>query len=123
GEQGASILGGENTAIVGATENLDAAWNLLTWRQEPENLKAYLLEAGKLPSKADMAQDEAWTSDPVLNVFVEQLKVAKPRNYGPNYPEISNAIQEMMQAAISGQKPVDAAVADAQAVITPLLPA
>ena len=122
-QQGASILGGENTAIVGATENLDAAWELLTWRQEPDNLKAYLLEAGKLPSKADMAQDEAWTSDPVLNVFVEQLKVAKPRNYGPNYPEISNAIQEMMQAAISGQKPVDAAVADAQAVITPLLPA
>ncbi|MCB9159939.1 MAG: sugar ABC transporter substrate-binding protein [Caldilineaceae bacterium] len=122
-KQGASILGGENTAIVGATENLDAAWELLTWRQEPDNLKAYLLEAGKLPSKADMAQDEAWTSDPVLNVFVEQLKVAKPRNYGPNYPEISNAIQEMMQAAISGQKPVDAAVADAQAVITPLLPA
>ncbi|MEZ4559811.1 MAG: extracellular solute-binding protein [Caldilineaceae bacterium] len=122
-KQGASILGGENTAIVGSTENLDAAWELLTWRQEPDNLKAYLLEAGKLPSKADMAQDEAWTSDPVLNVFVEQLKVAKPRNYGPNYPEISNAIQEMMQAAISGQKPVDAAVADAQAVITPLLPA
>jgi hypothetical protein len=28
----------------------------------------------------------------------------------------------MMQAAISGQKPVDAAVADAAAKITPLLP-
>ena len=121
-KQGASILGGENTAIVKGTQNLDAAWKLLTWRQEPENLKAYLLEAGKLPSNAAMAQDAAWTGDPVLNVFVEQLKVAKPRNYGPKYPEISNAVQEMMQAAISGQKPVDAAVAEAAVKITPLLP-
>ncbi|MCS6827249.1 MAG: sugar ABC transporter substrate-binding protein [Caldilinea sp.] len=122
-KQGASILGGENTAIVKSSAHIDAAWQLLTWRQEPENLKAYLLQAGKLPSNAAMAQDAAWTGDPVLNVFVEQLKVAKPRNYGPKYPEISNAIQEMLQAAISGQKPVDAAVAEAQAKITPLLPA
>lgn len=121
-KQGASILGGENTAIVKGTQNLDAAWALLTWRQEQENLKAYLLEAGKLPSNAAMAQDAAWTGDPVLNVFIEQLKVAKPRNYGPKYPEISNAVQEMMQAAISGQKPVDAAVSEAAVKITPLLP-
>jgi len=122
-KQGASILGGENTAIVKATKSLDAAWELLTWRQEPENLKAYLIEAGKLPSNAEMAKDATWTSDPVLNVFMEQLKVAKPRNYGPKYPEISAAIQDMMQATISGQKPVDAAVAETQAKITPLLPA
>lgn len=122
-KQGASILGGENTAIIKGSAHIEAAWRLLTWRQEPENLKAYLLQAGKLPSNAAMAQDVAWTGDPVLNVFIEQLKVAKPRNYGPNYPEISNAIQEMLQAAISGQKTVDAAVAEAQAKITPLLPA
>ncbi len=121
-KQGASILGGENTAIVGSTENLDAAWELLTWRQEPDNLKAYLIEAGKLPSNAEMAKDETWTSDPVLAVFMDQLVVAKPRNYGPKYPEISNAVQEMMQAAISGQTSVDAAVASAQEKITPLLP-
>jgi hypothetical protein len=42
---------------------------------------------------------------------MDQLAVAKPRAYGPNYPEVSNAIQEMLQAAISGQKPVDADVA------------
>lgn len=121
-KQGASILGGENTAIVKDTKNLDAAWALLTWRQEPENLLAYLVEAGKLPSNADMAQDEAFTSDPVIKVFMDQLAVAKPRAYGPNYPEISNAIQEMLQATISGQKPVDTAVAETAVKITPLLP-
>ena len=121
-KQGASILGGENMAIVKDTKYLDDAWALMTWRQEPENLKAYLVEAGKLPSMATLATDEAWTSDPVIKVFMDQLKVAKPRAYGPKYPEISNAVQEMMQATISGQTPVDAAVAAAAAKIKPLLP-
>ncbi len=121
-KQGASILGGENTAIVKATQNLDAAWTLLTWRQEPDNLLAYLVEAGKLPSNADLAQNEAFVGDPVIKVFMDQLAVAKPRNYGPKYPEISNAVQEMLQAAISGQKAVDAAVTEAATKITPLLP-
>jgi multiple sugar transport system substrate-binding protein len=121
-KQGASILGGENMAIVKSTKNLDPAWELMVWRQEPENLKAYLVEAGKLPSMATMATDEAFTTDPVIKVFMDQLQVAKPRNYGPKYPEISNAVQEMIQATISGQKTVDAAVADAAAKITPLLP-
>jgi multiple sugar transport system substrate-binding protein len=121
GKQGASILGGENMAIVKGGKNIDAAWELISWTQTPDNLKAYLTQAGKLPSRQDLANDTAWTGDPVLKVFIEQLKVAKPRAYGPKYPEISNAIQEMMQAAISGQKPVDAAVADAATKITPLL--
>lgn len=121
-KQGASILGGENMAIVKGGKNIDAAWELISWTQTPDNLKAYLTQAGKLPSRQDLSNDPAWTGDPVLKVFIEQLKVAKPRAYGPKYPEISNAIQEMMQAAISGQKPVDAAVADAAAKITPLLP-
>jgi multiple sugar transport system substrate-binding protein len=121
-KQGASILGGENQAIVKDSPNLDAAWDLMVWRQEPENLKEYLVQAGKLPSMATLATDEAWTSDPVIAVFMDQLKVAKPRAYGPKYPEISAAIQDMMQATISGQAPVDTAVAEAAAKITPLLP-
>ena len=120
--QAASILGGENYSITATSKNVDAAWDFLTWSQEPENLKTYLSEAGKLPSRSDMAEDEHWTGDPVLAVFIEQLKVAKPRAYGEHYPEISNAIQEAMQAAISGQSDVASALTKAQTTITPLLP-
>jgi len=121
-KQGASILGGENYSITAASKNVDAAWEFFTWSQEPENLKTYLAEAGKLPSRADLAEDPLWTDDPILAVFIEQLKVAKPRAYGEHYPEISNAIQEAMQAAISGQSDVASALAAAQEAITPLLP-
>lgn len=118
----ASILGGENYSIPKGGENIDAAWEFLMWTQLPENLKVYLGEAGKLPSRADLAEDQQWTGDPVLAVFIEQLKVAKPRAYGDKYPEISNAIQEAIQAAVSGQSDVAAALTKAQGIITPLLP-
>ncbi len=122
-KQSASILGGENYSIIKGGKNIDAAWELLSWTQQPENLKQYLSEAGKLPSRQDLAKDPYWTGDPVLGVFVEQLKVAKPRAYGDKYPEISNAIQEAIQAAVSGQTPVAQALTKAKATITPLLPA
>lgn len=118
----ASILGGENYSIIAGGENVDAAWDFLTWTQQPENLKQYLSEAGKLPSRADLAEDPYWTGDPVLAVFIEQLKVAKPRAYGDKYPEISNAIQEAIQGAVSGQSDVASALAKAEQTIKPLLP-
>ncbi len=121
-QQAASILGGENTAITKSTKNMDAAWEFLTWRQEPQNLKAYLVQAGKLPSRQDLAGDETWTGDPVLKVFIEQLQVAKPRAYGDKYPQISAAIQDAIQSAVSGQTDVAAALKKAQLTITPLLP-
>jgi multiple sugar transport system substrate-binding protein len=121
-KQGASILGGENYSIVKGGEHVDAAWEFLAWTQAPENLKPYLLEAGKLPSRQDLSDDPAWTGDPVLKVFIEQLKVAKPRAYGDKYPEISNAIQEAIQAAVSGQTDVAAALKKAGTTIQPLLP-
>jgi multiple sugar transport system substrate-binding protein len=120
--QQASILGGENYSIVKGGPNVDAAWDLLVWTQQPENLKPYLEEAGKLPSRQDLAEDPYWTGDPILAVFIEQLKVAKPRAYGSHYPEISSAIQEAIQAAVSGQAPVADALARASATIAPLLP-
>jgi multiple sugar transport system substrate-binding protein len=119
-KQGASILGGENAAIVKGSKNVDAAWALLTWRQEPEELRTYLTDAGKLPSRADLA--EGFSDDPVITVFLEQLKVAKARAYGDKYPEISAAIQEAIQSAVGGQTDVESALKKAQQTITPLLP-
>lgn len=120
--ESATNLGGENLAITASSERIDAAWELLAYTQRPENLKKYLVQAGKLPSRSDLAKDSYWADDPVLSVFVEQLEVTRPRAYGPNYPEISSAIQEAIQAAISGESTVDGALARAQEKITPLLP-
>jgi multiple sugar transport system substrate-binding protein len=120
-QQGASVLGGENLAITASSANIDAAWEFLTWSQSQENLVRYNTIAGKIPSRKDAAETEHWTSDPVLKVFVEQLEVARPRAYGPKYPEISAAVQEMLQAAITGDKTVDEATSEAAGKVQPLL--
>ena len=74
------------------------------------------------PSRSDVAEDPYWADDPVLSIFLEGVKVAKPRAYGEHYPEMSAAIQDAMQSAISGQSSVKDALDAAQAKITPLLP-
>jgi multiple sugar transport system substrate-binding protein len=56
-------------------------------------------------------------------VFLDQLKVARARAYGANYTEMSNALQDALQAAITGQSSVKDALDKAQTIITPLLPA
>ncbi len=50
------------------------------------------------------------------------MEMARPRAYGPNYPEISTYIQEAFQAAISGVSDVPAALSEAQERVNPLLP-
>ena len=117
----ASVLGGENLAITKSSKNVDAAWKFLEWTQEPDNLRKYNITAGKIPSRKDVAADKYWSDDPSLKAFVEQLQVARPRAYGPKYPEISAAVQDMLQSALTGDQPVDAAVSTAAGKVKPLL--
>jgi multiple sugar transport system substrate-binding protein len=121
GKQSASILGGENMGITSGSQNADAAWDFMSWMQKPENYVPYLKEVDRQPSRQDLADVPAWADDPVLSVFIEQLKVARPRAYGPKYPEISEAVQEAIQASISGESDVATALSRAQSQIKPLL--
>ena len=121
GQTSASILGGENIAITKSSKHVDAAWDFITWTQEPANLTPYIVTAGKIPSRKGVAEQEEWTSDPAVKVFVEQLQTARPRAYGPKYPEISAAVQDMLQSALTGDASVDAAVKTAAGKVKPLL--
>jgi multiple sugar transport system substrate-binding protein len=121
GQTSASILGGENIAITKSSKNVDAAWEFIQWTQEPDQLRAYNVTAGKIPSRKDVAQSKEWTDDPAVKVFVEQLSVARPRAYGPKYPEASAAVQEMLQSALTGSASVDDAIKTAAGKVKPLL--
>ncbi len=122
GQQAASILGGENWAISKTSQHVKEAWDFIKWTQQPEQLRSYIITDDRLPSVKTLAQDPAFQKDPNLSVFVNSLEVAKPRAYGPNYPKISNAVQQAFQAAISGQMSATAALSQAAQTIKPLLP-
>lgn len=117
-----SILGGENYGITRDSANIDAAWEYIAWTQQPDNYKRFIQELAMFPSRSDVAEDTYWADDPVLSVFLEQIKIARARAYGANYLEISNALQDAMHAALTGASSVKDALDKAAAIITPLLP-
>ncbi|MDJ0754959.1 MAG: sugar ABC transporter substrate-binding protein [Ardenticatenaceae bacterium] len=119
GVESASILGGENFAI-GANTDVEEAWTVIDWMTDPVNLRSSLLAVG-LPNRQDMADDPGW-SDPNIKVFVDQVAVARPRAYGPNYPEISEVVWTMYRNVIEGTQTPEEAAAAAGELVTPLLP-
>jgi multiple sugar transport system substrate-binding protein len=121
GKQSASILGGENWAIPSSSKHVQEAWDFIQWTQLPDNLKSYIVTDVRLPSTKDLTKDEAFQKDPNLAVFANSLETARPRAYGPKYPQISNAVQEAFQAAISGQKSASDALKQAATIIKPLM--
>ncbi|MDB5054642.1 MAG: sugar transporter substrate-binding protein [Bacilli bacterium] len=120
-KQGATLLGGENWAISAATKHKDVAFDIIKFANEPDNLKAFLKVAGRLPARQDYIMDPFWQGDKQMKIFADGMKVAKARAFGPNYPKISEAIQIMLQEVITGAKAPEAAVKDADAKIKPLL--
>lgn len=120
-KQGGTILGGENWAITAASKHKDISFDIIKFANEPDRLKEFTKAAGRLPSREDYLMDPFWQGDKQMKVFADAMKVAKARAYGPSYPKISEAIQNMMQEVITGAKTPEAAVKDAGVKITPLL--
>lgn len=116
-----SILGGENFAA-GNGPNAEAAWDVIKFAADPKNLLPAYEASGYITSRKDLADAPIFTEDPVIVVFAKQVSVAKARAYGPNYPEISAEIMNMVQGVLAGGvNPEDAAQATADTV-QPLLP-
>ncbi|HEX2913203.1 MAG TPA: sugar ABC transporter substrate-binding protein [Chloroflexia bacterium] len=123
GAQQASILGGENWAVTASSKNIKEAVDFILWTQQPDRLESVMEKDQNIPSRKDVAANDFWKKDPKLAVFVTSLATAKPRAYGPNYPKISDAVQQAFQAAISGQKSAADALKQAAATVKPLLSA
>jgi len=118
GEEEASALGGENYMVLEGPE-ADAAWDLVRWLQEPENVDALAAGTGSLPTRADA---EPFSDDPSLAVFTDQLDVARPRAYGANYAEIADLVVVAIQSVLTGTNDAQSALDEAADAVAPLLP-
>ncbi|MGH3663027.1 MAG: ABC transporter substrate-binding protein [Micromonosporaceae bacterium] len=114
--QSATFLAQENLTITAGAKDPDAAWKLVAYLQKPDVLTKYLPERNKLPAREDLSSREPWSDDPVWQVFLDQL----PSAWAPTgktaqvSAEILTHVQGAIQAAVSGDKTVDAALAQAQ---------
>lgn len=117
----ATCLGGENWIVLKTSKYVDTAWQVIERTQQQVSLVPYLEALGDLPARKDLATAGTWARDPALKVFLDQLPIARPRQYGPHYPDISLAVAEAVQAVLTGSATSAAAAGSAAVKITKAL--
>lgn len=103
GAERSSAMGDFNWAIFSSTKHPAEAFKALEYfaSQDKDMFKNY----GQLPARSDIAIPSTGEplKDAALKVFIEQLKYAKPRGPTPVWAKVSKAIQDAIQAALTGQ--------------------
>lgn len=112
-----SVLGGENWAVVKG-DNVKAAWKFLSFVARPDKVKEIAIRFNMFPPRQDVAIDEAWTSDPIMNVFMDQMQYAMPRGPHPKWPQISDAISTALQEVLTLALTPEEATKKAQETVT-----
>ncbi|HVU68988.1 MAG TPA: extracellular solute-binding protein [Ktedonobacteraceae bacterium] len=119
-----SPLGGEEWTIPVSSDKaaVQAAWDLVSWLQEPEQLQQLDKEFGYIPAIKSAAAP-LLQSQPDLQVFASELDTARARTaqLGEKYPKVSQAIWTAEQAALTGTLSPQAALAQAQQQIDSVL--
>ncbi|GAA5137435.1 ABC transporter substrate-binding protein [Pseudonocardia adelaidensis] len=112
---GQTVLSAENLTIGATSDDVDRAWDLITFMQRPDELQTYLPERNKLPARSDVP---GTAEDPVRAVFAQQLQQAWAPDaaLAPHNTEVLTALQAALQQVISGT-PVPDAARSAQATI------
>lgn len=114
-QNAASILGGENYAVI-AGGNEEAALKFLEYATAKEQVE-YLMDAfGYIAADRTIASGQ-FTDDATMKVFLDELDHAKARPALAEWPEISEAVSIAFNQVITGEKqPQDAAALAQQSI-------
>ena len=112
-----SGMGDFNWGISATTEHPDEAFRFIEYYVSQSD--RLFPEFGMIPARGDVALPTTGDArkDAALAVFLEQLKYAQPRGPHPEWPKISKAIFDAIQAALTGQMSAKDALDQAQATI------
>ncbi len=121
GAERSSAMGDFNWAIFSTSRHPDEAFKVIEYFASQDN--RLFPDFGQLPARSDIAIPPTGNAlkDAALKVFVEQLKYAKARGPHPEWPKISKAIQDAIQAALTGQSTPKDALDQAAATIKGIL--
>lgn len=115
----ASALGGYDFVIPKGAQEVDGAFRFIEFMSNPDILNEGW-KSGRLAPRNDVVvAAPLWPQ--AYATFREQLQSARPRGPHPQWPDISRAIQSAIQEALTGVKPVDAALKEAARKVAPIL--
>ncbi|HLP23299.1 MAG TPA: ABC transporter substrate-binding protein [Microbacteriaceae bacterium] len=114
-----STLGGHNAAISVYSQHKATARDFLEFLQSEEIQKNFfVLKASNAPVRTVVYSDpEVIAAAPYMPALLASITRAVPRPVTPFYPAVTAAIQANAFAALSGETPIDTALANMQAAI------
>jgi len=108
-EKQAAVLGGENLFVFKTnSEREQACFKFLEYVLSQEFQTEWALRTGYLPVNVSAQQSEAYQEfveeNPVLNVFLDQMKRSQVRPIIPNYSRLSENFGRAIEASLLGKK-------------------
>ena len=118
----ASVFGGWSLVIPSASERAEAAWDFAQYLTSYETWMFWIGEkGGPMPTRMDVAADSPVLQDEKWRNILEVFPNAVYRAPIPEYPQISERIQLMIQAVLLGEKTAEEAIAEAEAEVNAIL--
>ncbi len=117
----ATNVGGNNLVVFSTCKHPQEACKFLMFIVSKDVQAKWANSLGQIP--VNMRADDLidFTKHPYLKIFLEQMKYAKPRPQTGSYPEIENAVNPEMQAALDDRKTVREAMASACKLVDGIL--
>ncbi|MGP5087301.1 extracellular solute-binding protein [Brachybacterium tyrofermentans] len=116
-----TLAGGWGLSIPEYVTDRDIAYRFLEKLVSTQTLVQYAIADNHITVRADVADKEEYLSySPAVEYFTDLLETAYYRPALPAYPEVSSAIQEAMEAVMTGTSP-DAAAAAYDATVTDIV--
>lgn len=113
GKEAATVIGGYNLAIPKTSSNADAAWDFIQWMTAQEQ-ESILQSYKRIQARKDIVDTEYASSDPILQVFINQAAIGRFRATVPAWGEIEQSIlADAWDSVILGQASPADALADA----------
>jgi multiple sugar transport system substrate-binding protein len=114
----ASVVGGEDIAVMSSSKNIDAARTFMQFMTS-EDAQVMMGEVGQMPVLSSLATDARMPA--YYSMFAKQLQTAKPRPVTPNYTKLESILTDAFNRAFRGQASAQAALDSAAQQIDPLL--
>ncbi len=119
---GVPTLGGWHLGINRFSLHPALAWELVSFLTSEEAQRTLAVEGGLKPTRVAVYSDpRAQQDDPSLALFFPLLQAARPRPVTPFYLMFSQILQGEFSAAVTGIKPVEVALHDAEQQIRRIL--
>lgn len=116
-----TVLYGANIMIFKSTpEREKSAWRFIRWLAEKEQTAFWAMKSSYLPIRKSVAQmpemqKHWWKEDPQGRQAFEIILSARPEPNVRGWQKVREIIEEALKSAVTGQKTVEEALADAEA--------